>query len=432
MKIRISRSPYAWIVTGLIFYAYMTTFQTVIWGSRMGGAIFVIVLVFLGSVLRLYKGFRISVDGRLFWYILALYSLIENQDLAHDTETRWILPMAGILMLFILSNHNSWQHVFIKSVRFFTGIHAFFTIFFYVFKELYLNHFVKLVPGAGEYLIGKFKDGCMPGITGHYSMNGIYLGIGLVFFVYDLLTNDKLIINSHFRKEAVKAFFVLLALLLTTKRAHILFGMISCFAIYYVFHSNQKIRRWFYIIGSGLGLGLLVIALIPFVPAISRMIHRFLYADGGEITNGRIWFWEFALEKFYESPIVGIGWGGFKHAYYQRIGTYSSTSIFVDTHNVYLQVLCEQGLIGFLLFAGAIVSIFIKTWNLIKAARIGKLPYMDIASQKLLSISLGIQAFFIMYCFTGNCLYDCEFFFVYIICCALPYDQKIHGSSGNP
>ncbi|MCI8744013.1 MAG: O-antigen ligase family protein [Lachnospiraceae bacterium] len=422
MKIRVSRSPYAWIVAGLIFYAYMTTFQTVIWGSRMGGAIFVIGLVFLGSALQLYKGLRISADGRLFWYILALYSLIGNQDLAQDTETRWILPMAGILMLYILSNHNSWQYVFIKSVRFFTGIHAFFTIFFYVFKGLYLNHFVRFLPGAGEYLIGKFKDGCMPGITGHYSMNGIYLGIGFVFFACELLADNKTITNSHYRKEAVKTLFVLLALVLTSKRAHILFGMISCFVIYYVYHSDQKVRRWFYIIGAGLGLGLLVIALLPFVPAISRMIHRFIYADGGEITNGRIWFWEFALEKFLESPIVGIGWGGFKHAYYQRIGTYSSTSIFVDTHNVYLQILCEQGLIGFLLFISGIMAVFMKTWNLLKSSRRKKMPHIDITAQKFLSVSLGIQAFFIMYCFTGNCLYDCEFFFVYIICCALPYE----------
>ena len=52
---------------------------------------------------------------------------------------------------------------------------------FYVFKGLHLNSFVKLIPGAGVYLISKFNDGCMPGITGHYSTNGIYLGIGFVF-----------------------------------------------------------------------------------------------------------------------------------------------------------------------------------------------------------------------------------------------------------
>ena len=61
MKIRVSRSPYAWIVAGLIFYAYMTTFQTVIWGSRMGGAIFVTGLVFLGSALQDY-GYLLTVD----------------------------------------------------------------------------------------------------------------------------------------------------------------------------------------------------------------------------------------------------------------------------------------------------------------------------------------------------------------------------------
>ncbi len=423
MKLKISNLPYAWIVLGLVFYVYMTTFQSVIFGSRMGGALFVLALAFLGVLSRLYKGLSLKRDGRWFWFALGLFSLFRNQDLLLDTETRWLLPMVGILLLFILEGADSWQDVFIKSVRVFTGIHAFFTVFFYIFKGLYLNHFVKLVPGAGEYLIGKFKEGCMPGITGHYSTNGIYLGIGVVFFASGLIMG-RYKSRGQCYLEFAKTMFVLLALVLTSKRAHILFGVAACFVMYYVYNSDRKAKRLIYILGAVLCLIALVAVMMPFVPAIGRMVNRFIHADGGEITNGRIWFWEFALEKFRQSPLGGIGWGGFKHAFYLRIGTYSETSKYVDTHNVYLQLLCEQGLIGVSLFLGGVVSCFVKTWRLLKLARMKRLKEIDMTRQKYLMISLGIQSFFILYCFTGNCLYDCEFFYVYILCCALTYGVR--------
>ena len=176
MKINVPRSLAAWTVMGVLLYAYMTTFQTVLWGSRSGGVLYVIILTMMAVLVNLNK--LINVDsvfaGRFFWIVLALLSCLNNQDMRFDSQ----------------SSRNEWQSYFIKTVRFFTGIHAFFTIFFYVFKGLYLNVFVKLIPGAGVYLISKFNDGCMPGITGHYSTNGIYLGIGFVFFANDLITKN--------------------------------------------------------------------------------------------------------------------------------------------------------------------------------------------------------------------------------------------------
>lgn len=421
-RIKFTRSIFPWLVFGFLFYGYNDSFQTVLFGSRMGGGIFVLLITFLGILCQVNKSKEIVIvrDGRTFWYAMAFFSIIGNQDLTKDTETRWLLPMIGILMLFILTKSYSWQDTFVKVVRSFTGIHAFFTVFFYYFRNLYLNYFIKVIPGAGTYVIEKFNDGCMPGITSHYSTNGIYLGMGFVFFAGSLITNNFKN-KKQLYTEIAKTLFVLLALVLTSKRAHILFGILACFIIYYVFNSNKKSTRWFYIIISVVALGILVIIAAPFVPAISRMVDRFLHADGGEITNGRIWFWEFALEKFKESPFIGIGWGGFKHAFYQKIGTYSSMSDYVDAHNVYLQVLCEQGLVGEFLFMGGIISAYVKNWKLLKSVRLKKIQEIDNNKQQYLAISLGIQSFFIMYCLTGNCLYDCEFFFVYMMCCALTY-----------
>ena len=152
------------------------------------------------------------------------------------------------------------------------------------------------------------------------------------------------------------------------------------------------------------------------------MVNRFVNADGGELSNGRIWFWEFALEKFRQSPVFGIGWGGFKHYYHMRIGDYSSTSTTVDAHNVYLQILCEMGIVGFVAFLCAVSTTFKTTWSTLKRVCKNKRKYSNRVINEL-TLSIGMQVFFVLYCFTGNCLYDCEFFFVYAISCAMAFNR---------
>ena len=314
-------------------------------------------------------------------------------------------------------------------------IHAFFTIFFYIFKGLYLNYFVKILPGDHTYIISKFKAGSMPGITTHYSTNGIYLGLGFIFFAATVITDKKIRRSNKLRKDIFDMFFVLFALFLTTKRAHILFGIIAIIVVYYVYNSDKKLSRTFYItIGVIAGILLLVFS-AQFLPVAANVVNRFLNGDSnGELTNGRVWFWKFALGRFAESPIFGIGWGGFKHRYFAVIGPYASTSKYVDCHNVFIQLLCEQGIIGLTLFILASFGTLFTTWKYLANARTKKIS-IDRNEQSFLALSLGIQVFFICYCTTGNCLYDCECFYTYIISCALAYstiykckkERKING-----
>src|SRR5699024_7296327 len=68
--------------------------------------------------------------------------------------------------------------------------------------------------------------------------------------------------------------------------------------------------------------------------------------SGEDVTSGRTILYEKALNLFYENPILGIGWKEFKQLTY---GLLSSTSG-SHPHNIYIQLLVELGIIGFLLF----------------------------------------------------------------------------------
>ena len=70
----------------------------------------------------------------------------------------------------------------------------------------------------------------------------------------------------------------------------------------------------------------------------------------------RLLLWNVAWELFLQSPLNGVGWGNFPSLY----GSYLHLSwippdIF-NVHNIYLQLLSETGILGFVAFSGLIVT----------------------------------------------------------------------------
>lgn len=76
--------------------------------------------------------------------------------------------------------------------------------------------------------------------------------------------------------------------------------------------------------------------------------------DIDKFGNGRIVLWNLALEGFAEKPIFGHGWRAFKD-----IAPSSGNIHATNAHNIYLQLLCETGIVGF----AALGTVFV--WFLI-------------------------------------------------------------------
>ncbi|MBN1869503.1 MAG: O-antigen ligase family protein [Candidatus Omnitrophica bacterium] len=64
----------------------------------------------------------------------------------------------------------------------------------------------------------------------------------------------------------------------------------------------------------------------------------------------RLVVWERSLELFSENPITGVGYGVFQQMQYE-LG---------DTHNIYLKILAEQGLIGITIFLLLLFILFLR------------------------------------------------------------------------
>jgi O-antigen ligase len=204
--------------------------------------------------------------------------------------------------------------------------------------------------------------------------------------------------------------FILFVLILTGKRAHCVFALVCLFAAYYVYNSdkpkNRLMKTLALIAVGGIALVLIVEIAPDAVPVIRRFIYMSQLEDSSLGRNARMLL---ALNLFLRNALTGIGWNGFTYYYNATFGDW------LNVHNVYLQLLCEEGLLFSLAFFAFFIVSFLHAWNALKQSRVQKL---DGINESLLLYSVYIQAFFLLYSLTGNPLYDAPFLFPYIFGCA--------------
>lgn len=78
------------------------------------------------------------------------------------------------------------------------------------------------------------------------------------------------------------------------------------------------------------------------------------------INDPRIELYKLSLEAFFKSPIIGIGTGAFQMGY-----TNLSTRVY--SHNIFLELLVENGLVGILIFLLFLCCIIAKICKLVKS-----------------------------------------------------------------
>jgi O-antigen ligase len=100
-----------------------------------------------------------------------------------------------------------------------------------------------------------------------------------------------------------------------------------------------------------------------------------------------------AVEYFKSNPLLGIGWTNYKNLFLLRK---------THVHNIYYQLLCESGIIGFAIFIFFFISSFFRTIKKIALADDESFEY------SWLLLSLYIQIYFLLYGISGNPLYDIE------------------------
>lgn len=393
-----------------ISFSFETLIETVI------GSIGLYVLYFLSFVLTLYfisanKGLHIqtkNINALLPWIVFALiFVLFYNINLYKGSffvTIRWVYFFVYMIMISHITPEK-YTHL-IKVLGIVAGVYVLFVFFFMAFPSQY-SVMYKL---WGYWPTGSNggANGYRAGLAAHYSENAMLI-LMAVFSAVCLFVAER-------KKQRKVLLFVCIAvavaaLILTTKRAHLLFGFIAILFAYFVYKPKQRMKRFVIIvIGAAAALAAFYV-LSLYVPAVGAIMDRF--ANMGEDTESatRFAMWELAIKCFGENPIFGIGWNGYKHEFFNVLydpATRAERYAYLNAHNVYLQLLAETGVVGFSLFIGGAVNIFRRTLKTLKR-------YADpglIKNRAPLIFSVVVQVFFYLYCLTGNCLYDIMFAFL--------------------
>lgn len=392
------------ISIGILMLCVVTYFSTSIFnlGHKINSifCFFSFVFIFIATIEKVEKCMFICIP----FFISFILVLINNQD-AKNTNFIYLLTYASLVELVLYLGNKTdkvkainWIYKCQKFIYLFGFVCAISTIFFALFPNVYLEIILPLTRGTTYYssLVYCFNNGYQPGISLHYSTNGIYLTlfIGLCFIEF-LYANKN---NMYLR--LLNLFVAAIALLLTAKRAHIVFSCIAMITLYYVKSVDKRKKSVAKMIIAFFIVLILFIILAQFIPAIYGFVERFFVdTETGSLFDSRNVLYTYALDLFKENPIFGIGWANFKYMAESNINQYN------DVHNVYLQILTETGIFGFIIFVLIFIYFIISSINNLKKSMLNKNQY-TINERKIFSYNLFLIVFFVCYCWTGNPLYD--------------------------
>lgn len=341
------------------------------------------------------------------------FLIFNNAALTHGLYSSTI-TYALILTLFIFGkNGDKFFLPVFKVMAFFVIFYALATIVLALMPSFYENTVIHLFVPADQISLKRTNAmGYYAGLTSHYSHNAMFMTLGVGLFGSLIMCGQFNSVKKN--KILVMIGFILctVVLLLTGKRGHVIFSGVSLAVAYYVYKSDKKGRRLLKII---IVFGFLIAAiyiLSYFFPWLLNFIKRFNETEeAGNVYSGRDKLIALAYELFQTSPVFGIGWYRFRYIHIQRMPWFTNM---IHVHNVYMQLLCETGIVGFMIYMAFFIKNFYQCIRLSVAER-KKKCIIPKKFSFILSFSVFLQTFFLLYCMTGNPLYDNIIFLPYML-----------------
>lgn len=337
----------------------------------------------------------------LFFVILHNY-MIGQQN--YNLTIRWLFYFS--MFYIIASMPADWYETILKITGFFCGINAAFVYFFLAVPSLYpfMIRLYGFFPGGTDEGASGFRAGIAP----QHSENALIISVGVV-----ILVSFWMVEKSLRRKMLLVILFLLAetAILLTTKRGNLIYPLAAVMATAFLISERNKLQSFVRIIIAGGLVIALLLALSQVIPFIGQTLARFTTIGQDQESRTRLKMWALALRTFKDHPLFGMGWGGYRYQFNRYLydtEVRDAMYVYLNAHNVYLQLLAETGIVGTALFM--IGGLGLAGHSVIMAARFkrtGKLKAPVV-------YAVIIQLYFFIYSLSDNCLYDIMFAF-YVI-----------------
>lgn len=367
------------------------------------------ILVLLLGIFLVWNRKKIFLNNKMsLWAILLVAIMLSNNQ---DNKRLGTILVYGTLaymlawLFYILTLKDSrWHKPFFDGCLGFGLFHAMVTWFFKLVPGLYSSMVVPLLGTWGSTALREFQNGWAPGISPTYSTNAVYLAFGFC-------TAVSLLINDRRTKLYIPVLICISALLLTGKRSQLIVSVCAFLLLYYIYNSDKKVTRLFNICGIAIVSVLVFYIAAQFVPELANFINRFQQtAEMGDVSLGRTVRFAESMQVFRENPFFGIGWNGSSYYFAQ------TTGLFINVHNIYIQLLCETGVVGFSLYFAFFIYNYVQAWQITK--RVKRTNYTK-SEKTAICTAFMIETFFLLYGITGNPLYDFQTLFPYLASCGI-------------
>lgn len=358
-----------------------------------------------GAALLVFKTF---CPGRVCFPSLGLLPLTGLSAigvlLTGSLNNDYLVFLFGSIVLSFSSGDTRWVLPFFRTLLIYCLVHVIATLVFF-FNPNFCSLVISNTALSNYATARDYRSA----LSGSYSWNGMYTAVAFILCAANfMLTRRK-------SMKCVWRFVTLLSacsLVLTTKRAHLMFSIVAFIVMYYAVNREKGIGRIakFFLLACVALIGFCIVA--SYFPEFNIVISRFTAnsSNSDEFLSGRTGLWEFALERWRSRPVFGYGWGSYRYAWVDG----GTPVVSVAAHCVPLQLLAECGIVGLLI---ALIP-FLLIVNRVVSAGKGLNKFDENAKLEIL-ISVGFISFFVLYSFCGNPLYDPPMFVPLFVVIAL-------------
>lgn len=353
---------------------------------------------------------KLNKSFLLTWFVFLGVVVLESYSRPTAVIRDLSVILCGVLFCICLFDYEYNYHIILKTFMICGLIISIAVILdngLGIIKSMFINLYTE--EARRTKLMLHYSGGLLPhtGSAGGYIYSGLAACIGL--------TKEKGRRLNRINSIVLLSIFILAALMIQ-KRGFILdvavvLVLIRAFQIQKEDLRTVRFQKQFRRIVSLAVMVLLLFLVYNRVPlvhdSVDSLIERF---NSGDTTySGRTDLYELAFSLYRGHMLRGIGWGAYR---LNTLGFFGIADSSYAVHNVYIQLLCETGIIGLISFLiPAVVSVLYGIKKYRKIIKIG------IITPKKASIETGLflQLFFLAYCMSGNPLYDYNFCITYFI-----------------
>lgn len=308
---------------GLVLFLICTLVNTSHFGASLSWMIIPCLLIFIG----VFGGNRYVEKKACLIFIFYIFSMISTVFSHYVTLQRDIITFAFFCIIYVLAVSHKFTTNQIKKLNNIYICVAFLASLNIMYNWLTHHYYVEWFKRATFSFLGVYKDP-------NYAM--AFIVPAMVLCLYKIMFCN----NIRSRCIYLTVEIVMMTDFITTGSRGPLLTFLFAGVVFFLFKSSLSIGKKIKLVLFAIviiALGWNVITRVLPAQSIARLLNS--------TSDSRTDLWESALLIFYENPILGGGIGSASEASIALSGNYS--------HNVYIDILANSGIIGaasFILF----------------------------------------------------------------------------------